>query len=212
MHEFVGLGFLLEGAGEGLHEFEAEVSFVVEDFGAAPWAGVDYVGFGAREGWGDHDLVGTVGVVEEDVEAEVVAVEGPAPGLGGRGCAEDEEVVRVLVHDLWEFDDFAEEVVYTHGGEGFLVTFGGEAGFNDGEDGIDLGLGEFFQAETKGAEEWFRVRPRTPFAGVQRVEELGLLISGYGRKDFVGGGGNLFDRYAFILDWVEVWLDGACNN
>ena len=74
---------------------------------------------------------------EEDGETEVVAVEEPAPGfvLLWRGGAEEEEVVGVLVHDFGNVADFAQEVVDSHRGEGFLVSFGREGGFEDTEDG-----------------------------------------------------------------------------
>ena len=51
-----------------------------------------------------------MGLVEEDVEAEVVAVEGDAPGAGGGGDAEEDEVVRVLVADTRGADELDKNV------------------------------------------------------------------------------------------------------
>lgn len=68
---------------------EAEFLFGLEDAGSLVAARVDYVGLGAGEP-GGHD---SLGAVEKDVEAEVVAVERKAPGGGGGGGAEEDEVV-----------------------------------------------------------------------------------------------------------------------
>lgn len=42
----------------------------MQDSGSGVGAAVNFVGFGAREPWGDYDLR----AVEEDVEAEVMTV------------------------------------------------------------------------------------------------------------------------------------------
>lgn len=92
--EGVGLGFCAEGRGEGLHELKAQGGFAVEDSGAGVRAGVDLVGLGAGEPRGEENL----GAVQEDIQAEMVAVEGQAPGSLGGGAAEEDEVVGVFVH------------------------------------------------------------------------------------------------------------------
>lgn len=79
VHEFVGLRFCLQLWGQGLHELEAELFFACQDAGAFVGARVDLVGLGAGEPGRDDDLA----FVQENVEAEVVAIEGPAPGLCG---------------------------------------------------------------------------------------------------------------------------------
>ena len=117
-----------------------------------------------------------MGLVEEDVEAEVVAVEGDAPGAGGGGDAEEDEVVRVLVADARGADELAEEVVDAHGGDGFGVAFGGEGGAEDGHDRGDNFGGLVLEAEAFVAEEEFRVGPASPFGGVDVVGEGGFLF------------------------------------
>lgn len=94
MKEGVCLGFCAEGRGEGLHELEAQGGFAVEDGGAGVRAGVDLVGLGAGEPRGEENL----GAVQEDIQAEVVAVEGEAPGSRGAGAAEEDEIVGVFIH------------------------------------------------------------------------------------------------------------------
>jgi hypothetical protein len=99
-------------------------------------ARVDLVGLGAGEPGGDDDL----GAVEEDVQTEVVAVEGDAPGVGGGGAAEEDEVVGEGIADCWAAAEFAEEVVDAHGGDGLGVPFGGEGCAEEGHDrGSDFG-------------------------------------------------------------------------
>ena len=115
------LRFLLLLRAQALHQLQAEIALFVQDLGAFPFAGVDDVGLCAGEGGGEDDLW----AFEEAGDVEVVAVEEPAPGLRGgrRGRAKEEEIIGVFVHDVEELDDFAEEVVYSHGGECFFVAF-----------------------------------------------------------------------------------------
>lgn len=69
-HFFVDLGFGLEGGREGLHKLQPQGLLFMQDSGSGVGAAVNFVGFGAREPWGDYDLR----AVEEDVEAEVMTV------------------------------------------------------------------------------------------------------------------------------------------
>ena len=110
-HFGVDLGLGLEGWGEGLHQLKTEGFFHVQDSCAGVGARVYFVGLGAGEPGGDDHLC----LVEEDVEAEVVAVEGDAPGGGGGGCAEEDEVVGEFIADGGAVAELAEEVVDAHG-------------------------------------------------------------------------------------------------
>lgn len=169
--EDAGLG--LEVGREGLHELEAELLLDLHDAGACVRAGVDLVGLGAGEPGGGDDL----GFVQEDVEAEVVAVEGPAPGSVGGRAAEEDEVVGELVHDAGCLDQLAEKVVDAHCFDGLVVAFWGERRFDDVHDGVADGGGDFVETQALVAEEKFRVGPCAPFGRVDVVAEgLALLV------------------------------------
>lgn len=114
-----------------MHEFETEGFLNVEDARAAVGARVNFIRLGACEPRRGDNLV----LVEEDVEAEVVAVEGPTPGSCGGGVAEEDEVVGKLIHDARRLDKFAEEMVYSHRFKRLVVAFWGEGGLEDGENG-----------------------------------------------------------------------------
>lgn len=53
--------------------------------------------------------------VEEEVEVEVVVVEGVVLGCCGGGGVEEDKVVGVFVVDFWGGDEFVEEVVDVYG-------------------------------------------------------------------------------------------------
>lgn len=64
---------------------------------------VDDVRLCAGKPWAYDQL----GLVEEDVEAEMVAVEAYAPGSAGRGLPEDDEVVAKFVAHFGTVDELA---------------------------------------------------------------------------------------------------------
>lgn len=114
-----------------MHELETEGLLDVEDAGTAVGTRINFIWLGACEPWRGDDLV----LVEEDVEAEVVAVEGPTPGSCGGRVSEEDEVVGELIHDARRFDEFTEEVVYAHRFEGLVIALRREGGLKNGENG-----------------------------------------------------------------------------
>lgn len=167
--EFEDLGGLLLRRGEALHQGEAEALFLMEDACACIAACVDQVGLRTGEPGGDDDL----GAVEEDTEAEVVAVEGESPWRGCGGFAEEDEVVGELVAHAGSLHKVAEEAVDPHGAEGFGVAFRGEGCFDGGEHGVAHLKGEFVQADALVAEQKLGVGPRAPLGRVDVVAHLG---------------------------------------
>lgn len=159
VHEFVRLCALLQVLRQGSHEFETQVFFAGQDAGALVGAGVDFVGLGAGEPGTQNQLA----AVEEGVQAEMVAVEGPAPWTVRGGVAEEDEVVRIFVHDLRGFDELAEEVVDAHRRDGLFVTFWRERRLEHGENRVAEGWRELVEAQALVAEQEFRVRPGPPF-------------------------------------------------
>lgn len=139
--------------------------------GAGERACVDNIRLCSREGRGYDDLA----AVQIDIEAQVMAVEGPTPGLIGGWDTEEEEVVGVLVHDFWDGADFAKEMVDGHRCPGLFIALGREGGGENRKDGCCDGGVEFFEAQPEGAEEEFGVGPCTPFFRVERVRNLLLL-------------------------------------
>lgn len=91
---------------------------------------VDEVGLRAGEPRRDDELR----AVQQHVEAQVVSVEGEAPGASGGGRAKEGKVVGELVHHGGRVDERPQEVVYAHGANGLFVALGGERGLEHAED------------------------------------------------------------------------------
>ncbi len=135
---------------------------VGEELGALIRPAVDDVRFGAHEHRRDDHLRPQ----HEAVHVEVVAEELPAPGAGrGRG-AEDAEVVGLDVAHFPAVDRLAEEVVDLHAAVGLVVAGFGQAGAQEGVDGLDQVVGDFFQPHAVPGDVDFRVHPGAPLVGV----------------------------------------------
>lgn len=185
----------LELRGERLHELQTKPLLDLHDAGACVGTAVDLVGLGAGEPGGGDDL----GLVEEDVQAEVVAVERPAPGPVGGGAAEEHEVVGEFVHDAGGVDQLAEKVVDAHGFDGLVVAFWRERRLEDVHDGVADGRGDFVETQAFVAEKEFGVGPCAPFRRVDVVAEgLALLVVKNGEQRLCRSD-DLVDGDAFVL-------------
>ena len=118
-HRLVSLRFLLQVRGQTLHEAKAQLFLRSQYLTARIWASVDLVGLRACEAWRCYHL----GLVKEDVQAEVMAVEGETPWLRRRGLAEESEIVGEFIHDLPTIDKLAKEVVNLHCTPRLLIPF-----------------------------------------------------------------------------------------
>lgn len=110
---------------QGLHECQACRFLFVQYLETLVRSLVDDVWLGAYKERTNDYFTGET----EDVEAEMVAVKVVAPRFGGRGCAEETEVVAVLVHHVGESCERAKESVHEHCCADFLIAFIRERGF-----------------------------------------------------------------------------------
>lgn len=152
------LGFCLLLGWQGLHELEPESLLFLQDARAFVRAVVDLVRLRPREPR-RHDHLRAA---EEDVQAEVVAVETIPPGDRRGGGAEEHEVVAVLVHHRRSPNQVAEEPVDAHCRHRLLVPFRREGRPEDRKDAVTHRRRHLVQTEALVAEEELRVRPRPP--------------------------------------------------
>lgn len=115
---------------EALHKPQPQPLLLGENAYPAILALIDKVGLGACKPQQYNNLR----LIKEDVEVEVVAVEGVAPGARGRGVAKQDEVVAVLVYDGRRFDQVAEEAVDAYCAQRLLVALGRQRRLEDAQD------------------------------------------------------------------------------
>ncbi len=101
----------------------------MENFCALKLTRIDDVWFGPGEGWGYHDLT----LFQEDIKAQMVTIQRPAPRLLDGRVAEHKKVIRELIHDLGHIADLSQEMIDPHRRQSLLVAYSGKAGFKDSE-------------------------------------------------------------------------------
>lgn len=178
----VEYGLLALSVGESAQHFQTVILLLLKDCHALVFAGGGAHGFGTDEERRHDDLIAENEIIDDGVMSAKL----PAPGVGGRGLAQDGDVVEPLAEESVVAGKLGQRFIQAHDVARKVEAFRAERGAHQAKGGVALRSCHFVEADSL-AQVKVLVHPFAPLRVVDREHGSGELHAAKCRDEFFGG-------------------------